>query len=385
MNKMCCRLLSYLAFFIFVFLFSSLLKAQEMVKSPANDFQWRLIGRALIDGGIFIEDKVDRGNTGEIVDLRLGTCVTFQRFWDAKIEIGYARNRLSMKDVYLGYSTNLYSVKLGHYFEPFGNARVGSTNIRLMTVSNTEVALGNRRKLGISYSYNKGFFNFMGGAFNDGDVGAQSQYGQGYSLSAKAIARFWVAERRLVHLGAASRFSEHNKQENESVIFSVGTPTDLLLRTTNPLIEADVSNVINQWKWDMEVIGLYNKWYFQSEYMLAHVNRYGGENYNGWGCYAQAGYLVCGTKYNYNYISGMLLNPGPKSLEVLFRYNITNLTDKNAGITGGKMQDLTAGASYFFNQYVAAKLNYSYIMVGSDAPNGADNFHVMQARVQFSF
>lgn len=46
---------------------------------------------------------------------------------------------------------------------------------------------------------------------------------------------------------------------------------------------------------------------------------------------AQVGYALLNGRYGYNKTSGMATAPGAKSLEILCRYNITNMNDKDAG------------------------------------------------------
>lgn len=366
------------------FLFFIPLSAQDFVVSKDSDFKWRLLGRILFDGGAFFNNKSELGNAVEINDLRLGTQVSFLENWEVKLEIGYAESRVSLKDVYIDYQAGKHLIRLGHYFEPFGNSRVGTTNYRLMTVSGTDKAFGDKRKMGVSYSYNQKYFNFMGGAFSDGDPD-NTRFLKGYTLAAKLVGRPLVEGGKLIHIGVAPRFSRHDQDKNKMISFSAGAPTDLLTKESNSFVNAEVINMINLWKLDLEVILLYHKWYFQSQYMLAHVNRFGAPNYTGKGWYTQAGYMILGEKHNYNATTGMMANPAPKSLEIVCRYNRTNLTDRNAGVIGGKMNDVTVGLNYFFNKYIAAKLNYAHVMVGHDAIHGAEDFDLIQARVQFSF
>ena len=61
------------------------------------------------------------------------------------------------------------------------------------------------------------------------------------------------------------------------------------------------------------------------------------------------------------------------------------MNDRKAEIMGGKEQDITLGANYFINKYVAAKINYTHMMVGNSSPKGGDDFDLIQARLQFSF
>lgn len=371
------------ALLIFVCLYpicgESALKAQNFVVSETNGFEWRLMGRVFFDAGVFFNDKTDLGNGVQINDLRLGTQIRFLQHWNVKMELGYGDDKVSIKDIYINYKTGNHNIRLGYYHEPFGIDRIGSTNFKFIETASSDKTFGGSRKLGICYLYNQTYFNFMGGVFSDGNPGKANQLNQGYTLSTKFIGRPVVGDGRLLHLAVAPRFSSHG----DRIEFKGGVPTTLLSGEDNRFVFADVTQAINQWKMEVEVIGIYRKWYLEGHYLMAHVNRAGVPNYNGQGGYVQGGYMILGEKQNYNPITGMVANPVPKSLEILCRYNRTNLND--AGITGGKLSDISAGMNYFINKYIVARLNYVHVMTSHDAPGGADDFDLIQGRIQFSF
>lgn len=357
----------------------SSLKAQDFVVSKTNGFEWRLMGRVFFDAGAFFNDKTDLGNGVQINDLRLGTQIRFLQDWNVKMELGYGDEKVSIKDIYINYKTGNHNIRLGYYHEPFGIDRIGSTNFKFIETASADKTFGSTRKLGICYLYNQAYFNFMGGVFSDGNPGKSHQLNQGYTVSAKFIGRPLVGDGRLLHLAIAPRFSSHG----ERIEFTGGVPTTLLSGADNRFVFAEVDRVINQWKMEVELIGIYRKWYLEGHYLMAHVNRAGVANYNGQGGYVQGGYMILGEKQNYNPVTGMVANPAPKSLEILCRYNRTNLND--AGITGGKLSDLSVGMNYFINRYIVARLNYVHVMTSHQAPAGADDFDLIQGRIQFSF
>lgn len=368
---------------ILVFLFQGYgmcsLKAQDFVVSKTNGFEWRLMGRVFFDAGAFFNDKTDLGNGVQINDLRLGTQIRFLQHWHVKMELGYGDEKVSIKDVYINYKTGDHNIRLGYYHEPFGIDRIGSTNFKFIETASADKTFGSNRKLGICYLYNQTYFNFMGGVFSDGNPGKANQLNQGYTVSTKFIGRPVVGNGKLLHLAVAPRFSSHGDQ----IEFKGGVPTSLLSGADNRFVFADVTQAINQWKMEVEVIGIYRKWYLEGHYLMAHVNRAGVPNYNGQGGYVQGGYMILGEKQNYNPVTGMVANPVPKSLEILCRYNRTNLDD--AGIVGGKISDVSVGMNYFVNRYIAARLNYVHVMTSHYAPGGADDFDLIQGRIQFSF
>lgn len=368
---------SLLGLCVVLFSSTSFAQAEKGVKKP--DLQWRLIGRVFFDGGFFMNDHLNLGSSFQVNDVRLGTVLTLFEDWEAKIELGYADKAISFKDIYLSYAWKGHVFKLGHQYEPFGYARIGSSNYRFMQHATADEALGTSRKLGLTYSYDRDWWNVMAGVFSNGNVQSGGQLEQGYTLSAKVIARPWMAEKKLLHIGVAPVFIDGK----DEVSFGGGVPTMLLADGDNAFLDATVNNVINQWKLDVEGILLCNKWYFQGQYYLGHLNRHDATNYNGQGGYVQAGYLLLGEKHNYDAATGMMKNPAPGSLELLVRYDAVNLND--AGIQGGRLSDVTVGLNYFLNKYIAAKINYTRMMVADASPLGNNRFDVLQARIQLSF
>ena len=79
--------------------------------------------------------------------------------------------------------------------------------------------------------------------------------------------------------------------------------------------------------------------------------------------------------YKYNYVTSGVDSPNSGNLELMLGYGFLDLTDNNAltnsniaGMAGaGKMTDYSAGLSYYWNKYVALRLNYHHMQVSSGA------------------
>lgn len=361
--------------------------AQGFVKSEKENFEWRVIGRAMFDGGVFFSDSTKLGNGVVINDLRLGAVVRFLKHWEGRVEIGFAESKVSLKDIYIAYDYNEHSIRAGHYFELFGiENRVATTTYRLMNMSVTNNAFGDRRKIGVSYMYDNTRWTAAGGLFSDSDVDNNKGLDEGYTIVGKVVGRPVFDENKLVHIGLSARFSEHDEAERQKLVYKAGAPTSVLKSDENQFLRTSVTDMINQWRWGADVIMLYKGAYLQSECLVAHVNRAGAPNYTGKGGYVQVGYLLLGDrKYSYNPSQGWVDNPAASNLELLFRYNITSMNDRHAEIMGGKEQDITLGVNYFLNKYVAVRLNYTYMVTDKYAVNGKESVNFVQGRLQFSF
>lgn len=361
--------------------------AQGFVKSAENNFEWRMIGRVLFDGGIFQSDSTKLGNGVVINDVRLGTVVRFLENWQGRIEVGYNDSKVSLKDIYVSYQQGNHLIKAGHYFELFGiENRVATTDYRMMTMSVTNMAFGDRRKLGLSYCYDNRPVTVSAGIFSDGDIDNGKGLDEGYTLTGKVVGRPVYDAEKLVHLGLSARFSAHDRAERKEWKYKAGIPTQVLNKDVNRFIGATVTEMINQWRGGADVILIYRGAYLQSECLVAHINRAGNRNYTGKGVYVQLGYLVFGNRqYRYLQSQGWVKNPDPRNLEILFRYNVTDLNDRSCEIMGGKEQDLSLGMNYYLNKYVALRLNYTYVQTDKYAVHGQEAFHFVQGRLQFSF
>ena len=79
--------------------------------------------------------------------------------------------------------------------------------------------------------------------------------------------------------------------------------------------------------------------------------------------------------------------PGSKqAIELTARFNYTNLNDGRAGIMGGRESDVSLGANFYLNEYLAVKLNGSYVLVGEHCNEFyKKNLFLGQLRVQYIF
>lgn len=362
-------------------------RSQALVKSPDGSFEWRVIGRVLMDAGFFRGDSTKLGNGVVLGDVRLGTTVRFLEHWSGKIEAGYAYNKLALKDTYIAYKEGNHVWKAGYYFEPFGTElRVSTVAYRFMNMATTSTVFGDGRKLGVTYEYNRKFFTVVGGLFGNTSLENSKEGDAGYTLTAQVIGRPVYEEEKVIHIGLSAHFCDPDKETKDKMVYKGGAPSYVFNKEKNVLLRAEVNQAINEWRTGADVIVLYKRFYFQSECLVNHVNRYGGRNYTGKGVYSQIGCLLGGDKqYRYDRVNGWVANPNPKNIEVVFRYNYTDLDDGKAGIYGGRAQDITFGANYFFNDYVAAKLNYTSIFTNKRAVQGKENVNFVQARLQLRF
>ena len=118
------------------------------------------------------------------------------------------------------------------------------------------------------------------------------------------------------------------------------------------------------------------------------MNRTGGKPaYNAHGGYIQGSYLIKGERFNYDSMYGVPGRPSSeKAIELVARFNYTDLNDDKSGIFGGEGKDLSVGVNFYLNKYVGVKFNGSYVWVGEGCNSFYDkDFFLAQARVQYVF
>ncbi|MDL2251739.1 hypothetical protein LJC12_02700 [Odoribacter sp. OttesenSCG-928-J03] len=363
--------------------------AQSFVKQEGGDFEWRITGRAMFDGGVFFSDKTSLGNGLVFTDGRIGITTRFLKNWEGKIEYGYSGGKMGIRDVYIAYNRGNSRLQAGHFFEPFGiEGRMGSADYRLMNAAPTASTFMERRKIGVAYSYDVKPFTLVAGFYSDADIDNIKDDNEGYSIAGKFSIRPVYEEDRLMHVAASFRFSEHDQTERGEYIYKGGVPTSVLSSSKNQFVKATITDMINQWKFGIDMIMIYKNTYLQAEYSAVNANRKASvENYFADGFYAQLGVLLLGNKkYNYNSRQAWVTNPAAKNLELLVRYNRTDLNDKDSEIMGGKLQDITFGVNYFINKYVAVRLNYVHAAIDKYSAKGdKEEFDYIQGRLQFNF
>lgn len=118
------------------------------------------------------------------------------------------------------------------------------------------------------------------------------------------------------------------------------------------------------------------------------MNRTNGQKaYRSHGGYVQGGFLIKGTGFDYDMMYGIPGRPSTsQAIELVARFNYSNLNDKSSEIKGGEEKDLSLGVNFYLNQYLGVKLNGSYVWVG-DHCNAfyKKNFFLIQLRLQYIF
>ena len=358
--------------------------AQETL---SDKLQYKVTGRMLMDGGVYLRNDNHFGNGTEFNDLRVGMKATYQR-WDMKVEIGYVGSKVSIKDAFATYTSGKHIIQVGQFYEPFTMDMLCSTfDLRFHQSPGSVLAMTNSRRLGVAYTYNATHYYACGGLFTDNDISNLKNTSQGYAVDGRFVYRPVNETGKLLHLGIAAIHRTpdgalpDDDNRNTFVYKSAGVST---IDNRN-LIYAEVDNARHQVKLGTELLIYYGKFFFQSEYIRTQVKRRNAlADYTGQGGYVQCSWLLIGDTYDYDAAPACPSRPIGRALELCGRFNIVDMNDRTAEVLGGAQKDLSLGLNYYINKHIGVKVNYSYVIPGKYIREISDkNFSVLQARFQF--
>lgn len=377
-----------LVFSLLLITLASIVTASIATAQNTEDaIQYKITGRMLMDGGVYLKNPHHMGHGTEFNDLRIGVKTSFQN-WNMKLEMGYAGNKAAIKDAFATYSYKNHSIQVGQFYEPFSLDMLCSTfDLRFNQSPGVVLALTNSRRMGVAYSYNTKHYYICSGLFTDNDLSNLKNASQGYAMDARLVYRPIYEKEKLIHIGlAAIRRTPDGTlpEEGNEDTFTYKSPGVSTI-DNRTLMLANVDHAKSQLKIGTELLIYYHKFFLQSEYIRARVTRKDGfENYTAQGAYLQCSWLLLGKNYLYDEVVACPGRPEGKSLELCARFNYLTLND--AGIEGGMQKDFSVGLNYYINKHLAVKLNYSYFIAGAHIKEIENsNFSVLQGRFQFIF
>ena len=290
-----------------------------------------------------------------------------------KAQYDFAGQDASFKDVFMGRKDVISTadVKLGHFKEPFSIGQLTSSRFTTFMERALPDLFAPERNGGISVydSALDGNMTWAAGIFRNTDDGGVDQQDGGYAATARVTGTPLYEDEgaKLVHVGAA-----YSMRDAEGLRFRQRPEAHLTNRwvDTGTLAADDVSLA------NVELAGVMGPLHATAEYMQASVNGTSGApdpDFSGY--YAEVGYFITGETRAYKRSSGAFdrvkpnrswdKNGGKGAWEAALRYSSLDLTD--SGISGGEIDNITAGVNWYMNNNMRMQFNY----VNSSVENGS--------------
>ncbi len=378
---------------IFILTFSYLLFFNN-IYSQNEKIKVKPSGRILMDMGIFRPlDQRDLFNNGiAITDLRIGLKTSYNT-WKAKMEVGYALNKLSIKDVFIQNSINKSNLfQAGYFIHHFGlqNA-TGSSNKVSMEEPMSSQAVFNSRLLGLMYVHsNDKFFGTLS-VFSEDDaikMSTDKLGNEGYGIITRLVFRPIYEQGKIFHLGISGglespHYNKTDSLNHNSYTLKTKFPTRIAKITAQ---EAIVTNADMLYKFTPELTLAINKIALEAQYFYLQINRSKNlKNYKTHGGYALLRGIIKGESYSYSKSTSCIPNAKPGSMELTLGYNFTNLSDNNANIHGGNSNDFSFTFSYYINKYVLWRIRASHTIVEDRFNFENNDVSLLETRLQIKF
>lgn len=362
------------------------------VSSSNGDFSLKIGGRIVADTVSWDTDSAvetavgEQTGASEFRRTRFYMAGTIYGNVIFKAQYDFAGGDADFKDMYLGLKNipRLGTVKVGHFKEPFSLEELTSSKyITFMERSLSSVFAPSRNTgLGFHSTAFDDHLTLAAGVFHDSD-GFGDSNGDKLNFSARVTGTPIKEDGSLLHLGLSwtSRDPEDNllrlRQRPEVHL------ADRFVDTGS--VAAEGMDVLG-----LEAAAVLGPLSLQGEYMAASLDIPGGSDADLSGWYAYASWFVTGESRAYKAGNGVFsrvrpannftADGGKGALELAVRLSSLDLNDAEAGIGGGKLDDLTLGVNWYLNPSTRVMLNWVNAEIG-----GLGEANALQARFQVDF
>lgn len=349
-----------------------------VLESDDGKFKYWLDNRLYLDGAMFFGDPLN--DIGDGISLRRVRFAVKSILWDkwyGEIDFDFAGSAIELKDVYGKYMFNNGFIKFGHFKECFSMETTTTSRYVTFIERSLPSKFAPSRHLGIAASkWGNNWLAIASVHFNTQGEFESVEFGQdankdngtdeGISYTGRIAVMPIQKPHKLIHIGAAASYRTPKTHLEVPNSYRFSTRSLTSINRKKYLDTDDILDVDNTVLLGLELAGAYNNLMFQSEYMKTTVNGIDDlytANFDGF--YAQAGYLLFGSKYVYNNQEGEFTQISRANdwgeIEIAFRYSYVNANDKEAGVFGGSGESYTLGITYHANSNVKLMLNYNYL------------------------
>lgn len=349
------------------------------------DDKYKLGGRLFLDGGVFISSPERFRPNVNIPDLRLTGKADFGKGWYTKLDVGFAGNKIKLKDAFLQKTNNEHMIRAGYMIGMFSLDQSSSTNDYLfMTGANVAETFYPDRRIGISYTYSNKKLYFSGGVFCGDDINLTQEIKPETNVTLRIAYRPINDSHTLFHIGTGGLYKHPNtntKTGEQTIHLSSKGCTYL---PVPDVFDATITNSKVQYQWNIETILYHYRFFMQGEIMGMLIKRKDIPHYNAHGGYIEGGYFICGKKLGYDQRDALpTCTDDANSIAIFARVNRTNLNDSN--LKNGTLTDFSIGLNWYINEHIIFRLNYSNIKTDLYAKIPESTYNLLQSRIQVKF
>ena len=366
----------------------------EPAQKVEEKVEIKSVGRIHFDGGVLGANNYHNEFVSGIAlaDFRAGLLMRYGQ-WKSKIEMGYANQALSVKDVFIEYDFNKHTLLRGGYFlHQFGMQSVFGASAKIsMEEPLSNSAFYNNRLVGLMLMHQKDKFFGTLSLFAENEAmkkSADKTGSQGMGMMSRLLYRLHREEGNILHVGISGAFEtpRYNKEatlNHSSYILKTYFPTRIARVAAQ---EATINNATFLYKFSPELLVAKGRWGLEAQYYYLNANRKSGfEAFDASGAYAMVRTIIKGSPYAYADADAVMATPKAGAMELVAGYNYTDLSNSKAGILGGRLNDYSLTFNYYINKYVIWRVRTSYTSVGYCRDRENTNLGLIETRLQIKF
>ncbi len=357
-----------------------------------DKFEIKPSGRILMDGGLFDSKNKEFADGVAVPDMRVGVKASYGPY-KAKVDVGYAYGKVSLKDVFIERGFGSHSlVRLGYFVHQFGLQSSTSSSMKItMEEPASNEAFFNSRLIGAMFMHSKDAFFATASLHveNEAIKKTSNEMGkQGYGAMSRLVYRPFREDGRIFHVGISGafetpRYNDDEDLNHDAFILKANFPSRISKITA---MQANITHAKRLFKFTPELTASLGRVGLETQYYYLTVKRDNGfSDYKATGAYALFRGLILGDSYTYSNGSSGIATPAPGSLECVLGYNYTDMSDKKAEVFGGRQNDASLTFNYYINKYMIWRLRYSYTHVSNRLGFDNQSLNSLQTRLQIIF
>ncbi len=365
-------------------------------KSDDGQFGLRFDVRIFINGAYYFENKNELSNGTHLRKGRLAFKTKLWGNWRAEWDIDMAEGAVETKDMFVSYTGfNTSYIKLGHFKAPLGlNELTSSRYLTFTERAYPMLAFKIGRRTGIEYGKWGSNWNVRADLFGQTmDTKKNKTTDEtGGGFAARFVYAPKITNTVRLHMGLAGAIINPDDNTN-SVAYKSEPETkmgDVEILDTGSIFDVDYATHVG-----LEGAIKIKSLSVQSEYIYTGVKRmHGKKDLTFGGGYAFVSWLMTGEERPWDAKQGEFgqVIPNDNSLgawELAARFSYLNLSDTDAGILGGRANNITLGVNWYANPNVKFIMDYTMVKNSQNATGdgfiGGDQFSVLHAMAVIFF
>lgn len=323
----------------------------------------------------------------------------FDNNWGYAAEFDYAKNKVAIKDIKLGYETDSgASLYVGHQKQPYSlSLEMSSNDIPFVerSADNYLVATFTDRAIGARYENSGANWFVAAGIFGDAMSNSDTSGDEGWGTSGRLVYSPIIEDERILHLGVRGSYREVDIATPTMQIKDKTTDfSGLSIVNTGALNDAESATLFGP-----EMAAVWGPLYVFAEHTTTQVGRTAAPDLEFSGWHAAAAWSLTGESRasRYSMSSGEFkglrpaksfdwANGGIGAWEIAARYAAIDLNDGN--VMGGTEDALSIALNWYPNRSVRIMADWSRVL-DTDESNTirmfAQDMDIFTLRTQWNF